>query len=147
MSHKISDFFSFYYLPSTIINHPKHNILEVAYLFYYATDVAFETGAEQDGRLKNRIQELISHALVYAEKAKFDVFNAMTLMDNVPILADLKVAFTCHFQQPAHSRFIQFGAGDGLLNFYLYNYRTAPLAGVQEIAGVPPGKGVGVVMV
>jgi glycylpeptide N-tetradecanoyltransferase len=40
----------------------------------------------------------------------------------------------------------QFGAGDGLLNFYLYNWRTAPLAGVKAINGVEPGKGVGVVM-
>lgn len=41
---------------------------------------------------------------------------------------------------------MQFGQGDGLLNFYLYNWRTAPVAGVNAVDGVPAGKGVGVVM-
>jgi len=116
-------------LPSTIIKHPDHNILEAAYLFYYATDVAFENGAEDSGRLKRRIETLVGDALIIADQCKFDVFNALTLMDNVPILKDLK-----------------FGAGDGLLNFYLYNWRTSPLAGVNEVDGVSAGKGVGVVM-
>ncbi|EEB95881.1 hypothetical protein MPER_05084, partial [Moniliophthora perniciosa FA553] len=40
-----------------------------------------------------------------------------------------------------------FGKGDGMLNFYLYNWRTAPLAGVQSVDGAPKGQGVGVVMV
>ena len=42
--------------------------------------------------------------------------------------------------------FVQFGAGDGILNFYLYNWRTAPLAGVNPTGGVSAGKGIGVVM-
>ncbi|KII88343.1 hypothetical protein PLICRDRAFT_175942 [Plicaturopsis crispa FD-325 SS-3] len=128
-THKITDFFSFYSLPSTIIKHPKHSLLEAAYLFYYATDVAFQEGAEEDGRLKQRLHALVEDALIIADQAKFDVFNALTLMDNVPILQDLK-----------------FGQGDGLLNFYLYNWRTAPLAGVSSVGDVPPGKGIGVVM-
>lgn len=41
---------------------------------------------------------------------------------------------------------LQFGAGDGLLNFYLYNWRTAPLAGVNALDKVNAGKGIGVVM-
>ena len=90
-SQKITDFFSFYSLPSTIIKHPDHNILEAAYLFYYATDVAFENGAEDSGRLKKRIETLVGDALIIADQCKFDVFNALTLMDNVPILKDLKV--------------------------------------------------------
>jgi len=128
-THKITDFFSFYSLPSTVIKNPKHNVLEAAYLFYYATDVAFQENAEEDGRLKKRLQDLIGDALVIADQNKFDVFNALTLMDNVPILQDLK-----------------FGAGDGLLNFYLYNWRTSPLAGVEAVGGVSAGKGIGVVM-
>lgn len=36
--------------------------------------------------------------------------------------------------------------GDGFLNFYLYNWRTAPLAGIESHDGTPAGKGVGVVM-
>ena len=78
-------------MPSSIINHSKHAVLEAAYLFYYATDVAFEERAEEEGRLKRRLQDLVGDALVIGDQAKFDVFNALTLMDNVPILQDLKV--------------------------------------------------------
>ncbi|TDL24832.1 N-myristoyl transferase [Rickenella mellea] len=126
---KITDFFTFYSLPSTIMQSTRYPLLEAAYMFYYATDVVFEDGAETDGRLKKRLQEIVGDALIIADQAGFDVFNALTLMDNCEFLQDLK-----------------FGTGDGLLNFYLYNWRTAPLAGFQEADGVPPGKGVGVVM-
>ncbi|CDO72929.1 hypothetical protein BN946_scf185002.g114 [Trametes cinnabarina] len=112
-THKVTDFVSFYSLPSTIMNSDKYNLLNAAYLFYYGTETAFEPGAEESGRLKKRLEELINDALVIAKSADFDVFNALTLMDNVCILQDLK-----------------FGQGDGLLNFYLYNWRTAPLAGM-----------------
>lgn len=92
-THRITDFFSFYSLPSTIINNPKHNLLEAAYLFYYATDIAFQEGVNDDNdvRLKNRLLDLVGDALIVADQAKFDVFNALTLMDNVAVLEDLKV--------------------------------------------------------
>ncbi|KAI0807591.1 N-myristoyl transferase [Fomes fomentarius] len=128
-THKITDFFSFYSLPSTIMNHEKHNILNAAYLYYYATETAFEQGAEESGRLKRRLEELVGDTLIIAEKAGFDVLNALTLMDNVCFLSDMR-----------------FGQGDGILNFYLYNWRTAPLAGLTPVNGVPAGKGIGVVM-
>ncbi|CAL1705092.1 unnamed protein product [Somion occarium] len=128
-THKITDFFSFYSLPSTVIDHPKHNLLNAAYLMYYATDVAFQDGAEQSGRLKKRLEELIGDALVIADQSNFDVFNALTLMDNCLFLQDLK-----------------FGGGDGMLNFYLFNWRTSPLAGIKAIGDVPAGRGIGVVM-
>ncbi|OBZ69197.1 Glycylpeptide N-tetradecanoyltransferase [Grifola frondosa] len=127
-THKITDVVSFYSLPSTIMNHDKHDLLNAAYLFYYATDVAFENGAES-GRLKKRLEELVGDALIIADQARFDVFNALSLMDNVEFLQDLK-----------------FGSGDGLLNYYLYNWRTAPLAGLNAVGGVPAGRGVGIVM-
>jgi len=129
-THKITDFFSFYSLPSTVIDHPRHNTLEAAYLFYYATDVAFQENAEEDGLLKNRLQDLIGDALIIANQNEFDVFNVLTQMDIVPILEELK-----------------FGEGDGCLNFYLYNWRTSPLAGMYAVGEVSAGKGVGVVMV
>jgi glycylpeptide N-tetradecanoyltransferase len=91
-THRVTDFFSFYSLPSTIINHPKHNLLEAAYLFYYASDVAFVPGEDVDGKLKKRLDQLIGDALIIANQAKFDVFNALTLMDNVCFLEDLKVS-------------------------------------------------------
>lgn len=93
-THKITDFFTFYSLPSTIIKSTQYDLLEAAYLFYYATDVGLQEGAEGDGRLKKRLQELITDALIIANAAKFDVFNALTLMDNCQFLTDLKVC-TC----------------------------------------------------
>ncbi|KAF9246177.1 acyl-CoA N-acyltransferase [Melanogaster broomeanus] len=128
-THRVTDFFSFYSLPSTVIKHPKHNLLEAAYLFYYASDAAFTPADDAEAKLKKRLIQLMGDALIIANQAKFDVFNGVTLMDNVSFFEDLK-----------------FGVGDGLLNFYLYNWRTAPLAGVNAINGVEAGKGVGVVM-
>jgi len=90
-THKVTDFFSFYTLPSTVLGNARHGMLDAAYLFYYGTNVALQSGAEADGRLKARLNELVADALVVAEQAKFDVFNAMTLMDNDLFLSDLKV--------------------------------------------------------
>lgn len=128
-THKITDYFSFYNLPSTILNSPRHALLDAAYLFYYGSNVALSPGADEDGRLKKRLNDLMQDALTVADQAKFDVFNAMTLMDNDLFIADQK-----------------FGQGDGMLNFYLYNWRTAPLSGTEAVGEYPVGRGVGVVM-
>jgi glycylpeptide N-tetradecanoyltransferase len=37
------------------------------------------------------LTELVSDAIIVAEQAKFDVFNALTLMDNLMFLQELKV--------------------------------------------------------
>lgn len=66
-------------------------------------------------------------------KFNFDVFNALTLLDNPLFLEQQK-----------------FGVGDGQLHYYLYNYRTAPIAGgVDAKNNVDASKrgGIGVVMV
>ncbi|CCM00482.1 uncharacterized protein FIBRA_02516 [Fibroporia radiculosa] len=128
-THKITDFFSFYSLPSTVMNSSQHDLLKAAYLYYYATDVAFLDRSENDGRLKRRLEELIGDCLIVANQAGFDVLNALSMMDNVQFLTDHR-----------------FGKGNGMLNFYLYNWRTAPLAGANPIDGVPAGMGVGIVM-
>lgn len=60
-------------------------------MFYYATDVGLDETAQRDGRLRKRLQELANDALSVAEQAGFDVFNALTLMDNIQFLEDLKV--------------------------------------------------------
>ena len=143
---KITDFFSFYSLPSTVINNSTYPILEAAYLYYYATDADLQTGDNQEEGVKQRLMSLIGDALIIANEAKFDVFNALTLMDNVPVLEDLKV-FIFWFYTTAKILFsCQFGVGDGFLNFYLYNWRTAKLAGMSSEGAIPAGKGVGVVM-
>jgi len=130
-THLITDFFTFYSLPSTVMRSQNHELLEAAYLYYYASDVAFSSGG--DG-LRRRLQELIGEALLIAQKAGFDVFNALTLMDNAMFLDELK-----------------FGPGDGYLNYYLYNYRTLPLEGYRALpnhegGGGGVGRGVGLVM-
>ena len=54
-------------------------------------DIGVLPDEDQDEKVKKRLSVLITDALVVANNAKFDVFNALTLMDNVPILQDLKV--------------------------------------------------------
>lgn len=127
-THKITDFFSFYSLPSTIIGSTKYPTLEAAYLYYYAADAAFD---EPDGEthLAKRLQDLIGDALIVADQAHFDVFNALTMMDNPLFLSEVK-----------------FLPGDGMLNFYLYNWRTTALSGLEPKGDTPVGRGVGVVM-
>ncbi|KIY72059.1 N-myristoyl transferase [Cylindrobasidium torrendii FP15055 ss-10] len=125
-THKITDFFSFYSLPSTVIGNTEYPVLEAAYLYYYASSASWEKSKEE---YKQHLKVLMGDALIVADKARFDVFNALTLMDNVEFLSDLK-----------------FGKGDGYLNFYLYNWRTAALAGMEAIGDREAGRGVGVVM-
>ncbi len=155
-THKITDYFSFYSLPSTVLGNNKYPVLEAAYLNYYATDVALGENADESGALKERLQALIGDALIVANNAKFDVFNAVTMMDNDYFLKELRVRsyptfLSYHtFPTPSLTFFCarsQFGSGNGFLNYYLYNWRTAALAGVTAIDGVSAGRGIGVVMV
>ena len=74
-----------------MINNQTNPILEAAYLYYYATEVGLQTGDNQEQEVKAQLMSLVGDALIIANEAKFDVFNALTLMDNVPILQDLKV--------------------------------------------------------
>ncbi|KAJ8108968.1 hypothetical protein OPT61_g7797 [Boeremia exigua] len=108
-THKITDYFSFYNLESTVIGNKKHDTIKAAYLFYYATEVAFE---KDEGKLKTTLNSLMRDALILAKKADFDVFNALTLLDNPLFLEEQR-----------------FGAGDGSLHYYLYNYRASHIAG------------------
>ncbi|CAM6085120.1 unnamed protein product [Calypogeia fissa] len=92
-SHEITDFCSFYTLPSTIIGNENHSLLKAAYSYY---NVATSTP----------LLNLMNDALVMAKTKDYDVFNALDIMQNEPFLKELK-----------------FGAGDGHLHYYLYNYR------------------------
>lgn len=128
---KLSDFASFYSLDSTVIGEmsAKHNKIRAAYSYYYATTAAFEP--DEKG-LKQRVQSLMSDCLVEAKKAGFDVFNALTLLDNPLLLEELK-----------------FGAGDGQLHYYLYNWRTGPISGGVDRKNLPDENargGMGMVM-
>ncbi|KAI0018547.1 peptide N-myristoyl transferase [Xylariomycetidae sp. FL0641] len=108
---RITDFVSFYCLESSVINHPKHNNVKAAYLFYYATEAGLTTPVNRD-ELKARLNALVSDSLVYCKQYKFDVYNALSLMDNGLFLEEQK-----------------FGPGDGQLHYYLFNYRANPISG------------------
>jgi glycylpeptide N-tetradecanoyltransferase len=98
---------SFYSLPSLIMRHPKHSDLGTAYSFYYATDVALSPSGSQGGeemlkeKLARRLNDLVRDCMIVAKdvsgtrvarwnrllisvpvQAGFDVYNALTLMDN-----------------------------------------------------------------
>ncbi|EEP77906.1 glycylpeptide N-tetradecanoyltransferase [Uncinocarpus reesii 1704] len=129
-THKITDFVSFYSLESTVIHSEKHNSIRAAYMYYYATETAF---AEKERGLRERLTGLVNDALILAKKEHFDVFNALTLHDNPLFLEQLK-----------------FGPGDGQLHYYLFNYRTATVAGGVNEKNFPDEKkrgGVGIVLV
>ncbi|CAG07255.1 unnamed protein product, partial [Tetraodon nigroviridis] len=90
---KVTDFLSFYTLPSTIMNHPVHHSLKAAYSFYNVHTVT-------------PLLDLMQDALILAKSKGFDVFNALDLMENKTFLEKLK-----------------FGIGDGNLQYYLYNWK------------------------
>jgi glycylpeptide N-tetradecanoyltransferase len=94
----VTDFVSFYSLPSTVVDNVTHSRIKVAYMFYYAA----QTSAQ--------LSRLVHAALVIARNMDFDVFNCVEIMDNGAFLKDLK-----------------FGEGDGCLNYYLYNWQTRPI--------------------
>lgn len=113
---RISDFVSFYRLESTIMKSKKHDTIKAAYLFYYATDVT----SEDKAAYRKRLNDLMHEALILAKAEKFDVMNALTLLDN-PLFLEAQ----------------KFAPGDGKLHYYLYNYRTAPIGGgINAASGV-----------
>ncbi|KAG9241919.1 acyl-CoA N-acyltransferase [Calycina marina] len=137
-TNKITDFFSYYLIESTVVNPIQHTKIRAAYLFYYATEAAFNpqfplssTSVKKPEELRKRLNLLMNDALILAKKAKFDVLNALTLYDNNLFLEEQK-----------------FGGGDGQLHFYLYNYNANPIAGgVDKNNHIDEhGSGIGVVM-
>ncbi|EEY17822.1 glycylpeptide N-tetradecanoyltransferase [Verticillium alfalfae VaMs.102] len=108
---EITDIFSFYCLESSVIGNTKHQNVRAAYMFYYASKVGLAEPFDKDA-LKVRLNSLAADALVLAKRFKFDVFNALSIMDNGLFLEQQK-----------------FGPGDGQLHFYLFNYRANPIKG------------------
>lgn len=133
-THTITDFVSFYSLSSLIMKDSRHDILHTAYLYYYATETVFtpsgstEDLTQQKGKLGKRLNELVKDCLIIAKQCEFDVFNALTLMENNLFLQDQL-----------------FGQGDGYLNFYLFNWRCAPINGAQFTTRQKETSAIGVV--
>ncbi|VDP82463.1 unnamed protein product [Echinostoma caproni] len=99
----ITDFCSYYVLPSSVMKCKQHSTLRAAYSFYNAATVT-------------PWPALIQDMLIMAKQLKFDVFNALDLMENKKFLEELK-----------------FGIGDGNLHYYLYNWRC-PSAQPSEVS-------------
>jgi glycylpeptide N-tetradecanoyltransferase len=69
---KVTDFCSFYSLPSSVLQNPKHAKMRAAYSFYnVATTVPLEN--------------LMHNALILANSEGYDVFNALNVMENEPL--------------------------------------------------------------
>jgi glycylpeptide N-tetradecanoyltransferase len=101
---KITNFFSFYHLPSTIVGErSRYKTLNAAYLFYY-----FYGGGVT-------LKQLMEDCLVCARSKQVDVFNCLDLMENATFVNELK-----------------FGIGDGHLQYYLYNFRS-PLIEPKDV--------------
>lgn len=66
---KVTDFFSFYSLPSSILKHVEEKTLHVAYSYYNVAT-------------KHPYNELMKQALIVAKQKGYDVFNALDIMDN-----------------------------------------------------------------
>ncbi|KAL3566496.1 hypothetical protein D5086_031911 [Populus alba] len=92
-THEITDFCSFYTLPSSILGNQNYLTLKAAYSYYNVC-------------VKTPLLQLMNDALIVAKQKDFDVFNALDVMHNESFLKELK-----------------FGPGDGQLHYYLYNYR------------------------
>lgn len=108
---KVTDFFSFYYLPSSVIGHQVHKTINAVYLFYYAVKESDEKAT------KGRLQSLMKDALILAKLKSVDVFNCLDLLENKLFIEELK-----------------FGPGDGYLNYYMYNWRCREMG--SEKVGV-----------
>ncbi len=75
----ITDFFSFYTLPSSVLKHETIKEMKAAYAFYYAAK-------------KQPLEKLIKAALVLAKKSNHDVFNCLNIMDNKKFLEVIRKA-------------------------------------------------------
>lgn len=64
---KVTDFISFYILPSHVMKNPKYNMLNACYSFMnFATTISFD--------------KLILNALIFAKNWGGDVYNCLNLM-------------------------------------------------------------------
>ncbi|KAH7646673.1 glycylpeptide n-tetradecanoyltransferase 2-like protein [Dermatophagoides farinae] len=95
---EIIGFFSFYILPSTVMDHKQYKEIRAAYSFY-------NVPSEHCSLL-----ELMQDALIIAKNTNLDVFNALNQRDNEVFLKELK-----------------FGEGDGNLHYYLFNWKCPPM--------------------
>lgn len=121
-TQEVTDFFSFFRLNSTILDNPKYDEVVIAYDYYYASATPSP----------ERFKQLHYNALILAKNLGFDVYNAVSILDNPTFLEELK-----------------FGVGTGSLNYYLFNYKAFGIhGGFDKVGGLSKkdGQGVGVIL-
>lgn len=95
---RITNLISFYNLPSQVLKSDKHTELKAAYCYYMIPSTEYG------------VEVLMSDALVLAKQNGFDVMNCLDIMTN-----------------PSFFETLKFGAGDGHLHYYFYNWRAVGL--------------------
>ncbi len=68
----ITDFVSFYSLPSTVLRHDIIKEMKAAYIYYYVAQ-------------KVELSRLIKAALIFAKKSGHDVVNCLNIMDGAKV--------------------------------------------------------------
>ena len=125
----MTDLCSFYHLPSTVLKNPKHTHLSAVYSYYnVATSISFEQlmrdnlilARNQNAGTYIRVLPCTIYYLYYLLFSPLamlvvDVFNALDVMENASIFDALT-----------------FGAGDGFLQYYLYNWKC-PVVEAGEV--------------
>jgi glycylpeptide N-tetradecanoyltransferase len=126
VTKEITDFVSFYGLPSTVIGSALHSHINAAYAFYYFAQDGNVADLFLDALIsaknvcslssvlplatspfvKPQIVVNFSLSTFASSQNAFDVFNALGLMDNMKFIEKL-----------------QFGPGDGFLHYYLFNWK------------------------
>ena len=77
VNSEVTDFLNFYTLLFTIMNHLPHKSLKSAYSFYNV-------------HTQTPLLDLMSNTLILTKMKGFDVFNAVTLMENKTSLENFK---------------------------------------------------------
>ncbi|KAL7749117.1 glycylpeptide N-tetradecanoyltransferase [Sorochytrium milnesiophthora] len=103
-SKEITHFISFYRIPSQTMGSEEYKDLQAAFTYFYFFPTPENGTALQRS---SSAAALFKDALVLAKQNNFDVFNALELMDNMEMLEACK-----------------FNKGDGVLKYYLYNWRV-----------------------
>ncbi|KAJ2851470.1 glycylpeptide N-tetradecanoyltransferase [Coemansia brasiliensis] len=145
---RITDFFSFYSLPSTVLKRgtrgkdgvkkpasagkpqPAYKSVNAAYLFYYGTKEDYEvtlTSSEKEACESAKKEK----ALVKSKKNDLIKERLQSLVADALVLArDASFdVFNCldMMDNLMFTSKLKFGPGDGYLRYYLYNYRARPI--------------------
>ena len=92
--NNITDFISFYYLNSQVLNNPKITSIKKAYVYHYVN-------------YKIDLEDLFQQSLYVLKQKDIDVVNMINQMSNKTVLENLN-----------------FYEGTGKIYYYLFNYET-----------------------